>query len=109
MNTFNEARKSWYVEAVNYLSQAELDNVVIMFVGTKSDLSAKQRSVDLRTVKDFCQTECLPQPIECSSLNRKNVSKVFETLAAEMLKKGIHQRKRTTRVKPLSGSRGSCC
>ena len=108
MNSFNEARRSWYVEAVNYLSQAELNNVVIMFVGTKSDLSAK-RHVDFRTVKDFCQSECLPLPIECSSLNCKNVDRVFQALGAEMLKKGVKRNRFTTKVKPVASSGSKCC
>ena len=104
MNSFREARDAWYMEAVKYLDQNGLCDIMIMLVGTKSDLP--KRAVDGRLVKEFCQKEGLPTPIECSSLDGSNVVNVFRTLATEMLKR--HKRTKKPRITHVSDS-SKCC
>ena len=105
--SFQEATQCWYQEAVKYMEQIGLEDVVVLFVGTKSD-RIEDRKVELRYAKDFCKKQCLLPPVECSSKSGKNVDKVFQVVITEMVKKGIMPRESKTKISAVS-QKGSCC
>ena len=84
--SYNEATTSWFSEVTTHLNM-DL-NIPIMLVGNKTDLE-DDRVINVKDVKDFARKSHLLEPIECSAKTGKLVDRAFQTLAKEMVKRGL--------------------
>ena len=94
-STYVEVKDLWLNIVFNQFGEDADQRIPILLVGSKSDLVNKYddlqicvRSKDVR--EDLkCRHSQLLGPIECSSKTGKNVDKVFQVLAEEIVRRDI--------------------
>lgn len=84
--TYKEATEIWFKEAMHNLDHYGASNIPIILVGNKSDLQS--REVEIDEARDFSRQFHLLPPIECSAKEDNNVTRVFQSVAQEIVKNG---------------------
>ena len=85
----------------------------VLFVGNKKDLIHKsdpdqRKAVNSRQVQEIANAYGFLKPIEASAKTGDNVSKIFQTIASELLEKEKKSPNRQARVQ-RSTKRAPCC
>ena len=86
--TYKEATGIWFKEAMHNLDHYGATNIPIILVGNKSDLQS--RAIDIDEARDFSRQFHLLPPIECSAKEDENVTRLFQSVAQEIVKNGTN-------------------
>ena len=118
-STYVEVKESWLTMICAQFGEDADQHIPILLVGSKSDLVDKYDDSQVRVRSKDVNKDLKhrhPQllgPIECSSKTGKNVNKVFQVLAEEIIRRNmtgsVHDKKKKDQPHVTkTNSQGSC-